>query len=416
VTGETDDQLAPRARRVYRLAEAAGFGLCGIAPAIASDHAGWLRQWLAEGKHGEMDYLADRVEQRLDPRRLLPGAQAVIAVADAYLDHLSSDEPGETVDPAERHDAQVARASEPTGRISRYAQGKDYHKTIKKRLHRVADDLREHFPDASFKCTCDTAPILEREHAKRAGLGWIGKHTLMLHPTHGSFFFLGCIVTDLPLQTSAEANYPGELVPPTDHCGTCTRCIDACPTQCIDDPDETGHRSIDASRCISYLTIEHGSTIDPALHEAMGDWLGGCDVCQDVCPFNGKPLASADAAPHAEPLPIPDESASSRSATGLPVHPRHHARWPRRWSLIEVLDWDEPEYQHQLAGNALKRIKLGMWKRNALIAAGNHLVTRHDARLQARVEQLANDPHEPPLVRETAAQVQRRLEQRGASP
>ncbi len=171
-------------------------------------------------------------------------------------------------------------------RIARYAQGDDYHKVMTKRLHRMADAPREQFPDEQFKCTVDTAPILEREHAERAGLGWCGKHTLLIHPRFGSWMLLGTIVTTLKLQTSSEANYPVALLPPSDHCGTCTRCIDACPTQCIANPDDTGHRSVDAKRCISYLTLEHRSLIDLSLHEPMGDWIAGCDVCQSVCPYN----------------------------------------------------------------------------------------------------------------------------------
>lgn len=440
MSGSDGDQLAPRARRVHRLAEAEGFGLCGIAPATRSEHASWVRQWLADGKHGQMHYLADRLDKRLDPTALMSGARAIIVVADAYVGPWP-DEP--TCDPSGEP------GDTPTGRITNYARGKDYHKTVKKRLHRVADALRERFPEASFKCTCDTAPTLEREHARRAGLGWVGKHTLLLHPRHGSLFFLGCIITDLALQTSADANYPGELIPPTDHCGTCTRCIDACPTQCIDDPDETGHRSIDATRCISYLTIEHRDVIDLDLHAAMGDWLAGCDVCQAVCPYNrpqynSAHTTSADSYDNAEatgPLPLPaqqpggqklrdyhapkdsaavnernaageDHSAQAmklRSATGLPIHDRYRPRWPERWSLRAILDWDEADYHAALQGNALKRIKRPMWQRNALIVAGNYLQTRDDPPLRKRIEALAEDSAAPELVRTTARQVRQRL-------
>jgi epoxyqueuosine reductase len=431
--------MAPRAQRVHRLAKAEGFGLCGIAPAAASPRGDWVRQWLAAGKHGQMDYLASRIEQRLDPATLMPGAKAVIVVADAYDRGGPKDEEGGQVAEPSTGKAVAGDQNAPSpnhqtakppnrfnGRITKYARGKDYHKTVKKRLHRIADDLRAAFPEAQFKCTCDTAPTLEREHAERAGLGWVGKHTLMIHPRHGSYFFLGCIITDLALQTSADANYPGDLTPPTDHCGTCTRCIEACPTQCIDNPADTGRRSIDASRCISYLTIEHRDAIAPSLHEAMGDWLAGCDVCQDVCPFNNTPSSGGATGP----LPLPgddhgpvgspshDEASERRTPTGLPIHDRYTPNWPDRWRLLDVLHWNEADYQMALSGSALKRIKLAMWKRNALIVAGNQLSAAPDhapppddaAALRRRIEQLAQANDEPTMVTQTARQVLARLD------
>ncbi len=225
-------------RDVQQLAEAHGFALCGVTDARPSDHREHIHQWLADDRHGEMAYLSNNLNVRLDPNALLDGAKSIICVADFHPHHESP-----------------AQDGEPRGRIARYAWGDDYHKIIKKRLFAIADALRQGEPEHDFRCTVDTAPLLEREHAHRAGIGWVGKHTLLIHPQHGSWMLLGCIVTTLPIE---HGDMPR---PMADHCGTCTRCIDACPTDCI-----TPY-AVDASRCISYLTLEHRGMIDPALHE-----------------------------------------------------------------------------------------------------------------------------------------------------
>ncbi|HEX7010591.1 MAG TPA: tRNA epoxyqueuosine(34) reductase QueG, partial [Phycisphaeraceae bacterium] len=305
--------LAPRARLVMELAQQLGFALVGIAPAQPSEHAETVRQWISEGRHGEMHYLAEHLDLRLDPARLLPGARSVIAVADLY--HHPSQAPAEAeARPSSASGDSPLPRGRVRGRVARYAWGEDYHKVIKKRLHQMADALRERFPDAAFRCTVDTAPALEREHAMRAGLGWVGKHTLLIHPRHGSWTLLGLILTTLAIQDSAQAGFPGRTVVPADHCGTCTRCIDACPTQCIENPDLTGRRAIDATRCISYLTLEHRGPIDPSLHRAMGDWIAGCDVCQEVCPFNSEDRL----------LRVPEKGGDQETQGGLlAVHPSY---------------------------------------------------------------------------------------------
>lgn len=368
---------ADTARQVRRAAEALGFGLVGIAPARPSEHAEAVRRWIAEGRHGEMHYLADHLDVRLDPARLLPGVRSIVAVADFY--------------PAEAG-RQPPAVDGPRGRFARYAWGDDYHKTLKKRLHQLADTLRAQHPAAAFRTTVDTAPILEREHAERAGLGWAGKHTLLIHPRLGSWMLLGLILTTLDLPTSAEQDYPARTVEPIDHCGTCTRCIDACPTGCI-----TPHH-VDATRCISYLTLEHRSLIDPALHAAMGDWVGGCDVCQEVCPHNQG--VRFEGGVHV------------RREETAPVHPRYQ---PRELAgglpLLAILGWSEEDRRRELAGSALKRMKLDMLKRNALIAAGNALLAKDDATLRQRITAIAGDAAEPDLVRDTARQVLDRLAQ-----
>ena len=362
----TDPRAA--AKVAIDLARREQFALVGIAPAVVSEHAEHVRAWIARGEHGEMHYLENHLDVRLDPEMLLEGARSIICVADAYPpEDFPQDPSGED--------------SEPRGRIARYAWGNDYHKTIKKRLFRVADGLRERFAEHQFKCTTDTAPLLEREHAARAGLGWIGKHTLLIHPRFGSYTLLGAIVTTLELETSEQAGYPEPGVWPTDHCGTCTRCIDACPTDCITP------REVDATRCISYLTLEHRSEIDPSLHEAMGDWIAGCDICQEVCPYNQEG--------YREPLPIVERYEPRAPAPSL--------------GLLDVLNWTAEDREAAFQGSALKRVKLDMLNRNALIAAGNHLCKNEDAALRARVGELAEDEAQSPLVRETARRVLDRI-------
>ncbi len=352
------------------LAYGLGFGLVGIALAKPSGHGEEVRRWIAEGRHGEMGYLENHLETRLDPGKLLAGARSVICVADFY----PADTPHEPRGPV------------PHGRIARYAYGDDYHKTMKKRLHELADTLALEHPGERFRSTVDTAPILEREHAAMAGLGWIGKHTLLIHPQLGSYMLLGTVVTTLKLTTTQNAGYPAPAVPPTDHCGTCTRCIDACPTNCI---STAGPRSVDATRCISYLTLEHRSEIDPELQPLIGDWIAGCDVCQEVCPHNRGQEPVRD---------IP------------PTHAAYTPRTPAPGlGLMEILDWSENDRRAVFKGSALKRIKLGMMKRNALIAAGNYLAVNEDHEMRRRVIQIAADEVEPELVRVTAKQVLDRL-------
>lgn len=335
-----------------------GFAAAGVVEIEPTRWERQLRAWLDAGKHGSMGYLAENVELRLHPDRMLPGAKSIIMVADLY---------------ASRNDA--ARESAPgSGRIARYARGGDYHTVIKKRLHALCDRLRADNPGAEFRAFVDTAPVLEREHAARAGLGWIGKHTLLIHPRLGSYTLLGGVLTTLVLKP------PADQVPVADHCGTCTRCIDACPTQAI-----TAY-SVDASRCISYLTIERRLPIAPDIHAAMGDWIYGCDVCQDVCPHNSpRPMEL-----HAQPRP---------------------EYTPRRegFDLLSVLSWTEEDRRREFQGTSLKRATLAMMKRNALIAAGNLLAMNKDPVLLAMIERVRADPAESEMVREAADMVISRL-------
>ncbi len=351
---------------IKSLAAELGFALCGIAEARPSEHADHVRRWLAAGRHGEMGWLADHLDERLDPAALLPGARSVICVADYVGKSDRGPRIAEVDDPAPHFRDPQSEIRDPVGRIARYAQFDDYHKVLKKRLQTLADRLRELAPEAQTRICVDTAPVLEREHAMRAGLGWVGKNTLTIHPRIGSHLLLGEIFTTLDLA-------PDEAEP--DHCGSCTRCIDACPTQCI-----TPY-SVDAARCISYLTIEHRGPIDPAFHGAIGDWLYGCDICQDVCPYNNR----------TNPLP---------AATP----PQYHRR-PATLAILDVLNWDEEARRAAFTRSAMKRAKLDQMKRNALIVAGNLLAERADPMVRQRVVEISDDERESPMVRQTAQDV-----------
>ena len=398
-----DSQLPPRAALVRRLAAEQGFALVGIAPARPTEHAAFLHRWLADNKHCDMAFLRDQLEERLDPNRLAPDAKCVICVADRYA---GAEEPsGRVVEGTRDHPRDTGseghgnteRATEPRGRIARYAWGDDYHRVMKKRLHAIADALRERWPEHQFRTTVDSAPILEREQALRAGLGWVGKNTMLIHATLGSFLLLGEIVTTLPIQPDEDAGYPAGG--PADHCGTCTRCIDACPTQCL-----TPY-TIDASLCVSYLTIEHKGAIDESLHAGMGGWIAGCDVCQEVCPFNKEGAEDAR-----DPLTTSTNTADTVSDARRAPHHRYTTRPPApAIPLLDLLNWDADARRRAFERSALKRIKLDQLKRNAIIAAGNALARQDDVRLRARIDALARDVSEPELVRATAAQVLRRL-------
>jgi epoxyqueuosine reductase len=308
-----------RSTQLIDRALASGFALAGIAGVESSAWSYELSQWLAEHKHGDMTWLDRNTELRQNPDQLIDNAHAVLMVADLYSSRADNIDP--PLNPGQ-------------GRIARYARGKDYHKVMKKRLMALADQLRQDHPEAGFKVFVDTAPVLERELAQRAGLGWTGKHTLLIHPQAGSYMLLGGIVTTIPFEQPKS-----QRVEP-DHCGTCTRCIDACPTDAI-----TPY-SVDARRCISYLTIELRGEIEPSLATKIGDWIYGCDICQEVCPHN---------------------SPRSDSAPANPVYDSSRDRF----DLLEVLGWTEDNRREAFMGSAMKRAKLDMMHRNARIVAAN---------------------------------------------
>jgi epoxyqueuosine reductase len=308
------EELHQLGAEIKQQARELGFDLVGFAPAEPSRYADYLREWLAAGKAGEMRYLGCRFVERIDPRTYLPQARSVICAAINY--HVPLEKPALAIG----------------GRIARYALGDDYHELIKSRLHRLADWIRRRAQGAVTRACVDTAPVMEKELAARAGIGWFGKNSCIIHEQIGSWLLLGEIVTTLDLP-------PDE--PAIDRCGTCRRCIDACPTSAITAPYQ-----LDARKCISYLTIEHRSAIDPRLGAQIGDWLFGCDICQEVCPFNGRAPAATD--PALQP----------RFASGT-------------LDVRQVLGWTDQTYQEKLRNSAMKRVKLPLLKRNARIVVDN---------------------------------------------
>jgi epoxyqueuosine reductase len=250
------------AELIKREALAVGFAGVGIAPAAPlPEHQRAFRRSLKEGRHAGMAYLAQEPERREDPGRVLPGAKSLIALAWAYYQ-------GDHPPPPDT----------PAGKIARYAWGPDYHAVIEPRLEHLKMFILAHRPHAAIRCAVDHAPVLERAYAQEAGLGFIGKHTLLIAPDHGSWVVLAELITDLDL----PADTPG-----VGQCGSCTRCLDACPTGAL-----TGPFQIDAGRCIAYLTIENKGAVTEDLRPLVGDWLFGCDICQEVCPYNQTPVES----------------------------------------------------------------------------------------------------------------------------
>ena len=233
-----------------------GFAFVGISKATALDEeARNLEKWLSEGRHGAMKYMENHFDKRIDPRKLVEGARSVISLMYNYY---TDEKPSDPQAP----------------KISTYAYGEDYHQVIKKKLWQLMADLKEKAGDFQGRCFVDSAPVMERDWAKRSGLGWMGKNTLLIHPKAGSFFFLAEIILDLEFEYDTAMK---------DYCGTCTRCIDACPTDAI---AKEGYR-LDAGKCISYFTIEYrGESIPEDFQGQFDQWMFGCDICQEVCPWN----------------------------------------------------------------------------------------------------------------------------------
>jgi epoxyqueuosine reductase len=239
-------------RLIKETAVELGFAACGISRVEKLDiEARRLEKWLERKGHGQMHYMADQSDVRIDPDRLLPGAQSVISLAHNYY------QPGR----------------ETAGyRIARYAQGKDYHRIITRKLQKLAETVNSAAGDVQMRCAVDSGPIMEKAWAARSGLGWIGKNGLLINPRSGSFHFLAELILDIELEFDQ---------PISDHCGTCRRCIDACPTKAIVEP-----HVIEASRCISYLTVESKGDLPEDMAGTYSDWIFGCDICQEACPFN----------------------------------------------------------------------------------------------------------------------------------
>jgi epoxyqueuosine reductase len=329
-----------------------GFSLCGVCPAVAPPGAGRLDEWLARGYAGQMHYLAERRAAYDHPHHVLEGARSVVMLALPYR----------TVEPAPVVAGQ--------GRVARYAWGAvDYHDVIRDRLHDLADDLRELSPGAATRGIVDTAPLNEREFAQLAGLGWIGKNTLLLNKHAGSYFFLAALLTDAELIDDAPHA--------ADHCGTCTACLDACPTDAFPQP-----YVMDASRCISYLTIEHRDAIPAGLRPGIGDWLFGCDVCQEVCPWN------AHSASRSVPAPGERDDNASPFAPLPSTNPLE---------LAELFNLTEADFRRRFRHTPLWRPHRRGLLRNAAIVLGNQ---RDPAALPALAQGLQDSE---PLIRAACA-------------
>ena len=321
---------AATAQTVKTLAAGLGFDRCGIARAAPIGRGEYLQEWLRAGRAGSMDYLHRNLNIRLDPAQILPKARAIIVVA---LNYHQKNPRAAGLSPRGPEDAAPCGDAEPRGRVAMYAWGDDYHDLLRGKLRELVKRLHAEMTEPFETRICvDTAPIVERELAAAAGIGWIGKNTLVLHQDLGSYFFLGAIVTTLALPADE---------PTQDHCGSCRACLDACPTSAFPTPYQ-----MDASRCISYLTIEHRGDIAKAFQAMMGDWIFGCDVCQEVCPFNR-------AAPTTE---------EPRFA------PRPPAPTPR---LADVRSWTDDDHRRLLAGSAMNRATPDMFRRNAAVAGSN---------------------------------------------
>ncbi|MCC6349092.1 MAG: tRNA epoxyqueuosine(34) reductase QueG [Candidatus Eisenbacteria bacterium] len=330
--------------RLKARALALGFDAAGIARVEPLEAIGRYEAWLAAGRHGDMAWLANdkHRSRRADPARLLAGIRSVLCVALAY--------------PPAREEALDARV----GRIARYAAGEDYHALMKEKLGALEDWIRaELLPGSGSLWYSDTGAILERGWAERAGLGWIGKHSGLLSPARGSYFLLGEVLMDRDLEP--DAPLAGE------HCGTCTRCLDQCPTNAIVAPYQ-----VDARLCISYLTIELRGPIPRELRPLVGDWIFGCDVCQEVCPWNRFAPPAREA--------------------------RLHARELEGWTLERFLALDEPGFRELFATSPIRRADREGFLRNVCVALGNR---GQAAALTALARSLAHDPS--PLVRGHAA-------------
>jgi len=325
----------------------------------ASEAVSRMRDWLAQGLHGEMSYLARHMPLRAQHDALLPGARSAVMVTMDYLPEAEGWQAKEE-----------AAVSDPNRAVvSVYARGRDYHKVLRHRLSALARKMQEAWGPLGHRACVDSAPIMEVEWARQAGLGWRGKHTLLLSRARGSMFFLGTLLTDRPLPASA---------PVSDHCGSCMACLAACPTQAF-----LGPYQLDARRCISYLTIEHAGTIPEALRPLMGNRVYGCDDCQRVCPWNR----------HAQTASLPDFDVRH----GLDAA-----------DLVSLFAWDEATFTARHAGSAIARIGHVRWLRNLAVGLGNALRAAASAGRLAdcetiRVALQARSAHASDLVREHVA-------------
>jgi epoxyqueuosine reductase len=329
--------------RIRRWGKALGFQQVGISDIELGTAEQRLQEWLDAGYHGSMEYMQRHGSKRSRPAELEPGTVSVIAVRMDYL-------------PPESAEPWSVLGNGELAYISRYALGRDYHKLMRKRLQQLADRITRHIGEFGYRVFVDSAPVLEKPLADKAGLGWVGKHSNLLHRDSGSWFFLGEIYTDLPLPSDTKV---------TEHCGTCQACIDICPTAAIVAP-----YVVDARRCISYLTIEHKGSIPEALRPHIGNRIYGCDDCQLACPWNRFARTSGE-------------------TDFLPRHGLDAA------TLVELFGWDEATFLKNTEGSAIRRIGHEAWLRNLAVAMGN--APRSEALIIALQQHLK---HPSELVRE----------------
>ena len=306
------------AREIKQWAKELGFQETAITDVDLSEYEHLLESWIANSYHGTMDYMARNQEKRCHPDQLVPGTIRVICVRMDYA--------------LERENSFSALQEQDKAYISRYARGRDYHKLIRKRLQQLADRIEDVVGEFGFRAFVDSAPVLERALAEKSGLGWIGKNTMLINKEAGSWFFLGELFTDLPLPVEKSAS---------GHCGSCTACIEVCPTDAFVNPN-----LLDANRCISYLTIELRDSIPEEFRQAMGNRVFGCDDCQLVCPWNkfAKIINEDD------------------------FKPRHNFD---DIELTKLFAWSESEFLTNTAGSAIRRIGYECWQRNIAVALGN---------------------------------------------
>jgi epoxyqueuosine reductase len=301
-------------------AKALGFMQVGITTCDTDDADGRLQTWLNKQYHGEMRYMENNRELRKHPEKLVPGTLRIISVR---MDYLPKD-----------HESTEILAQNNKAYISRYALGRDYHKVLRKRLNQLADKInakmREH--DFIYRAFTDSAPVFERHLAAKAGIGWVGKNTMIMNQHAGSWFFLGELFTNLPLPIDQ---------PVSAHCGSCTACLDVCPTKAF-----VGPYQLDARKCISYLTIEHKGSIDPELRSLMGNRIYGCDDCQLFCPWNK----------------------FAKFTQEKDFQPRHNLK---NADLVELFAWTENDFLEKTEGSAMRRAGYESWLRNIAIALGN---------------------------------------------
>jgi epoxyqueuosine reductase len=295
-----------------------GFQQVGVSDIDLGEHEDYLQKWLDAGYHGGMEYMARHGSKRSRPAELVPKTCRVISLR---MDYLADDQ------------AMDVLASSEKAYISRYTLGRDYHKLVRKRLAQLAGRIQQEAGGGHFRAFVDSAPVLERAIAERAGLGWIAKNTMLINPDAGSWFFLGEIYTDLPLPETKSQE--------SKHCGTCTACLDLCPTNAF-----VGPFQLDARRCISYLTIEHFGSIDPELRPLMGNRVFGCDDCQLVCPWTKFAQASEEE----------------------DFRPRHGLE---NAELVSLFLWDEATFLQRTEGSAIRRIGYERWLRNLAVGLGN---------------------------------------------